>query len=249
MGAVGRLFYDSRTRRLGPLLRGWLAWYEPRPGPGYSASAGLRLLAIVLVLELLIGPRTHLLTWLGVAQPEAWVRVSALTILALVAARILVGVKFRDIGLIPPGEFRLAEGLYLTQALLIGGAVFWLLKGKALGLWGQDPAGWAAAGVLVGTQMLWGFYQELVYRGMLQTELARRFGPIVGALLANLAFTFGPLHLYHLTRGGDPMAAGMTLAAVFGIGLVFALIFGRSRNLWLVGLLHGIGNVFGNVSG
>lgn len=246
---VGQIFYDTRRRRLGPLLRGWLAWYQPRPGPAYSAAAGWRLLAVVVVLELLIGPRTHILTWLGLQQPETWVRVASRMALALVAVRLLAGVRLRDIGLVPPTEFRLAESLYLAQALLIGGAVFVLLRGRGLGLFGSDPAAWAAAGALVGTQMLWGFYQELVYRGMLQTELARRFGGVMGALLANLAFTFGPLHLYHLTRGGDPMTAGVTLAAVFAIGLVFALIFGRSRNLWLVGLLHGIGNIFGNVTG
>ena len=33
------------------------------------------------------------------------------------------------------------------------------------------------------------------------------------------------------------------------IGLLFAFIFHRTRNLWLVGIFHGIGNVYINGAG
>jgi membrane protease YdiL (CAAX protease family) len=44
--------------------------------------------------------------------------------------------------------------------------------------------------------LLWGFYQEVMYRGILQTELVRRWGPLWGILVSNSLFTFGPLHFY-----------------------------------------------------
>ena len=42
--------------------------------------------------------------------------------------------------------------------------------------------------------LFYGFYQEVVYRGMLQSELVRRWGAFAGVLVANLLYTFGPLH-------------------------------------------------------
>ena len=38
----------------------------------------------------------------------------------------------------------------------------------------------------------------------------------------------------------------MILAATFSIGLFFAFILHRTRNIWLVGVLHGIGNAYMN---
>src|SRR5260221_14571242 len=91
-----------------------------------------------------------------------------------------------------------------------------------------------------GVNFAWGFYQELVYRGLLQTELVRRFGAIAGVLAANLLFTFGPLHFYHLSRPNPwPM-----LAAIFAMGLFFGAPFHRSRNLWLPAVFHGIGTAW-----
>jgi uncharacterized protein len=94
------------------------------------------------------------------------------------------------------------------------------------------------------TQLMWCFYQELMYRGLLQTELTRRFGALWGALIANVAFTFGPLHFYHFQSAMTDVNKAIMFAAIFGIGLFFAFIFARTRNLWIVGVFHGLGNVF-----
>ena len=87
--------------------------------------------------------------------------------------------------------------------------------------------------------LCWGFYQEWIYRGFIQTELTRRFDAATAILLANIIFTLGPLHFYHLYNGNY-----MILAATFGIGLIFGILYHRSYNLWIVGILHGIGNWF-----
>lgn len=83
--------------------------------------------------------------------------------------------------------------------------------------------------------MIWGFYQEFLYRGMLQTELVRRWGARTGILVSNLIFTFGPLHAYHFRAARVNPSHLWIFAATFAIGLFFALIFRRSGNLWIVG--------------
>jgi hypothetical protein len=88
------------------------------------------------------------------------------------------------------------------------------------------------------TGFAWGVVQEFLYRGWLQTELTRRFGGMPGLLVANLVFTFGPLHLDHVLGPHGPSWG--TLAAIFGIGLLFGLIYRRSGNLWIPALLHGL---------
>ena len=82
-----------------------------------------------------------------------------------------------------------------------------------------DPGSWwRPAAIVVFTNFLWGFHQELVYRGILQTELVRRWGPLRGILVSNSLYTFGPLHFYHFshTHPALPMFAG-----IFAIGLFF----------------------------
>ena len=102
------------------------------------------------------------------------------------------------------------------------------------------PEPWGTTVIMALTCVVWEFYQELVYRGMLQSELVRRWGTVAGILDSNLLYAFGPLHAYHLA-GSSPVAM---FAALFAIGLFFAVVFARSGNLWMVGLFHGIGDAY-----
>jgi membrane protease YdiL (CAAX protease family) len=235
------LFYDANARHLGPLIRGHVLLFQPRTGPDYPALAGLRLLLIVAVLELVIGPRMSVLSWFGLEPPPSGVRTLILLAIALASVRFLAGVRLSDVGFVPPGRWHVDEVLYLAVVLPAAAAVFVLMFGARLHLFG---GGAVAALGLIATQLVWGFYQEVVYRGLLQTELMRRFGTVGGALAADVAFTFGPLHFYHLQEGASLVSTAIMVAAIFGIGLVFAIIFARARNIWLIGLLHGIGNAF-----
>src|SRR5207249_188755 len=85
----------------------------------------------------------------------------------------------------------------------------------------------------------WGFYQEFIYRGFLQTELTRRYGAPAAILLATLIYTLGPLHLYQLYQGKF-----MFVAITFATGLALGILYHRSYNLWIVGILHGIASWF-----
>jgi membrane protease YdiL (CAAX protease family) len=135
------------------------------------------------------------------------------------------------------------EKSYFVQVLLTANVVFVILFVDPLrmiltdlGFW------WRPAAVVIFTNFLWGFHQELVYRGILQTELVRRWGSLGGILVSNLLFTFGPLHFYHFSDMSGrlfPMFTG-----IFLIGLFFGVLFRRSGNLAIVGVLHGLGNCY-----
>jgi membrane protease YdiL (CAAX protease family) len=74
---------------------------------------------------------------------------------------------------------------------------------------------------------------------MLQSELVRRWGALAGILVANVLYTFGPLHWNYWSPVNLPM-----FAAIFAIGLFFGTLFHRSGNLWIVAIMHGIGNAY-----
>ena len=64
----------------------------------------------------------------------------------------------------------------------------------------------------------------------------------IGILSANVFYTFGPLHWYYFAAQAS-LAVPM-FAATFAIGLFFGVLFWRSGNLWIVAVIHGIGNAY-----
>ena len=214
---------------LSPHWRGHVFLFDRKDRPPMHAKAALRLLLVFVVLEGLLGPRLETLKILGVPLPPQGLRIAILMALALLLVRYLARIPFREIGFIPWREWSAAERSYFRQVVAIGSAVGLFLLGSRL-----QPAFFATA-------LAWGFDQELVYRGILQTALVRRMGPVAGIALGNLLFTFGPLHFYYFFH--KPLPVGM-FAAIFAIGLFFAILFHRSRNLWIVAVFHGIGSAF-----
>ncbi len=243
MSTITGLFYDSQARRVGPFLRGHFLLFERSERPAYSPATGLRLLAVFLILEFVMGPRFGLLSWLGVALPPPGLRVTLLLATALLAVRLGAKASFSDIGFLAWRKWTATERLYFAQVVLLAMGAFVALHFRQIQ---RLPGGWLAAAGIVAVELLWGFYQEVNYRGILQTELTRRLGSTWGPLAANVVFTFGPLHFYHFTAARPWSSTAAILAATFGIGLIFAFIFHRTRNVWLVGVMHGIGNAFVN---
>jgi membrane protease YdiL (CAAX protease family) len=229
--------------RVAPLFRGHLLLFDRRDGPAYAESVGVRLLVLCVILELVVGPRASLLTLLGIDIPPL-LRVPLFLVACIAVARFWVRASFEDLGFLAWRKWTATEKLYLAQVVPLALAIFGVLYSEPLGVVRRHPEVWAAGAAICAVELLWGFYQELVYRGMLQSELTRRWGGTWGLLAANVLFTFGPLHFYHLTSGRPWSSIAAILAATFAIGLFFGFVFLRTRNLWLVGTLHGIGNVF-----
>jgi uncharacterized protein len=217
-------------------LRGHLLLFDQRSHPLPSAAA-IRLLMIFGLLEVMIGPRMRILGSFDVPIPS-WIRIGVLLVLALLLVRFVAGIRLSDIGLVPWRDWTTTERSYFIQAFVLGNTVFGFVFASRLRAIARDEALWTVATGIVLTQFAWGFYQELVYRGILQTALVARWGAVAAILIANTLYSFGPLHWYHFARSSPwPMLAG-----IFAIGLFFSLVFWRSGNLWMVGLFHGLGD-------
>jgi membrane protease YdiL (CAAX protease family) len=63
---------------------------------------------------------------------------------------------------------------------------------------------------------------------------------VAGVLIANLVFTFGPLHFNYFGLGTDAGPRWGMFGAIFVIGQFFGLVYQRSGNLWIPALLHGL---------
>ena len=230
-------------------LRGYLFQFDKSPPSPYPPAIGLRMLGTCLVLEGAVRPALGLLArWAGPANRHWTGPALALImcVLALCLTRWFICVSFERIGLSPWRDWARAEKWFVPQILAVTLVVFILSQ------WGRVrnlpiQASWAqVTATFFAWQLCWGFYQEFVYRGLLQTELVRRWGTIRGILAANLIFTFGPLHFYHFSLARAAPGHAWIFAAIFAIGLYFGVLYQRSRNLWMVGAVHGLGDFFLN---
>lgn len=162
--------------------------------------------------------------------------------LALMVVPGVAGVALSQLGFRRWREWTVTEKSYFLQVAAIANVVFPLVLAAPLQ---TRIAALGMAGSLwhvVVPYLFFGFYQELVYRGMVQRELVRRWGAAAGIVIANVLFTFGPLHWNYFASRGS-VAAPM-FASIFVIGLFFGILYRRSGNLWIVAVFHAIGNAY-----
>lgn len=224
--------------RLSPHLRGHLLWFDVRPARIVPVRAVRWLLVVAVLLE---AARVMALAWLPTVPRLALPL--PLLVLALLALHLLDSDRSSPGWLGPRrwSEWSLVERSYLVQVVFIAAVVFLALFATGLRARASE-AGFVGFAVIFLAYLLYGFYQELVYRGMVQTALVGRWGAVAGVLVANVLFTFGPLHWDHVGAGSAP--DWPMLAAIFAIGLLFGAIYQRSGNLWLVATMHAVGNAF-----
>ncbi len=117
---------------------------------------------------------------------------------------------------------------------------------------------WAAPASFIWIALEAGLNEEFLYRAVLQTRLAALFrSPAAG--LAATALLFGLAHAPGLyLRGGpgvdgwshDPIeVAAYTIATLSPVGLLFGVVYMRTKSLVLVVLLHGLVDVLPNLAG
>lgn len=208
-----------------------------------DATTGSRLLQAFVLVGLLLHPSLRALARSAGLAHTYWAGpavVATLLIAVIVVMRRFVRTSGETIGLHPWSAWTRRERIYLLTVAPLAVVVFGVLFRARLEQLAQSQ-GWARLWLLsVPTGLLWGIVQELVYRGLLQTELVRRLGSVPGVLAANLVFTFGPLHFNYFGLGTDRGPNWSMFAAIFGIGLFFGLLYRRSGNLWIPAVLHGI---------
>ena len=219
-------------------LRGHVFLFGKRPPSAYEGSAGTRLLLAAIVLE---AGRLGAVNWLYPRVPLS-ILIPLLLVAALLSIRFVVGLKLSQIGFHPWREWSAIEKSYFIQLLVIANVVFpTVFAARLRTILAQPSVLWTVWSVFV-PYLFFGFYQEVVYRGMLQSELIRRWGAFTGILVSNALYTFGPLHSYYFSSRAS-FAIPM-FASIFAIGLFFGVLFRRSGNLWIAAVMHGIGNAY-----
>ena len=224
--------------RSSPHLRGHLLLFDQPPAPTYDAHTGLRLLLTAVLLEVV---RLAAVKWLYPAAP-LWLLLPLLLGFALLIVPIVTGLRLSALGLRRWADWSVTEKSYLLQVVVIANVVFAIvlatpLKDRLV----QSGVVWTLGGVFV-PYLFYGFYQEVVYRGLAQLELVRRWGAPVGIGVANALYAFGPLHAGYFS---SPASVAVPMfASIFIMGLFFGVVFRRSGNLWLVALFHAIGNAY-----
>jgi CAAX protease family protein len=219
-------------------LRGHFLLFDQLSAPHWGAATGARLLLIAVGIESI---RLVAVRWLHPTVPLL-ILVPLLLAGAVLLVRFAAPLKLSQIGLYPWGERSLVEKSYFVQLLVIANVVFPLVFASRLRLILAQPASLTTIWNVFVPYLFFGFYQEVVYRGILQSELVRRWGAFAGIPSANALYTFGPLHWYYFAAQGS-LAVPM-FAAIFAIGLFLGVLFWRSGNLWIVAVIHGIGNSY-----
>lgn len=242
-----KIFFDPATSQLRPVWRGHLFLFDPPATPTYAPAVGIKLLLIFLFLEVIFRPLLRVgARGLNVHEQPWWflAQVSLLILVGFVFVITWARMPLAQLGLYSWRRWSKTEKLYFLQVIPLALIVFSIVRATALAkLWSRPNLGEIALFIFI-PEILWGFYQEFVYRGLLQTELVRRWGTLWGILVSNLIFTFGPLHAYHFAEAQGNSSHLWIFAAIFAIGLLFAILYRRSGNLMMIGIMHGIGDWF-----
>lgn len=215
-----------------------------RPERGsYDAATGSRLLIAFVLVGLLLHPALRTISRATDLVHKEWVGpaiVVTLLVAVIVAMTSFVRSGWETIGLHGWKQWTPRERIYVLTVVPIAAVMFAIMFREHLQQLARTHglAGLLLVSVPIG--LLWGIVQELIYRGILQTELVRRLGSIPGVLLANLLYTFGPLHFYYFRLGADAGPHWGMFAAILGIGLLFGLLYQRSGNLWIPASMHAI---------
>lgn len=210
------------------------------------------------------------------AAPDGRIEETAILVAKLVAMVALPALLFARFGYTRKELFGvLSRGAHpdkqLLRALLIMAALMALLQ-FTIGRGPQNAAalqaewGWAPwqLYLLAPLALLWmsieaGLTEEFLFRVLLQTRLAawlksETAGVLLMALVFGLAHAPGyVLRGAHLMEGmggaPDPLtAAAYSIVVVSPIGLMFGVLWARTRSLLLVVLLHGWTDLFPNLA-
>ena len=162
--------------------------------------------------------------------------VSALLVLAW---RSWTGTPWHELGFVRPRSWWRT----IVVGVLAGVALKLLMKSVVMPLLGAPPTNEAYAflrgNTLAAVGMLWsilvgaGFGEEVVFRGFLFERFGKWFGASTTALVVTVLLTTSIFAVVHY-----PVQKLPGVQQAFVTGLVMALIYARTRSLWLPMVLH-----------
>ncbi len=139
------------------------------------------------------------------------------------------------------------------KGMVIGLAMFTLcvLIGMAIGeqtlTYNSTPFSWVMWLSFFGLFFVQGMSEEVIFRSVAFTEISAKWGVPVGFIGSSILFA-----LFHAMNGGSGF---MALLNMFLFGLVMAIIYYYTQNIWVSSAVHSIwnfaeGNIFGiSISG
>ena len=236
-----------KASRIPVAIRGQLFVFDRPSWRVWDAQTGNKLLQILVLMEAVVRPL------LGVGarrlniESRLWWQLLLMTLLLGMTCGLVAffaKLPMSDFGFRSWRNWTKAERFYFVETSLLAIVIFSCINAASLGSLFSHPK-LAQIGIFMFVpQIIWGIYQEFLYRGLLQSELVRRWGTFRGILVSNVLFTVGPLHEYHFMQAKGHPVHLLIFAAIFAIGLFFAILYRYSRNLWIVGLMHGLGDCF-----
>jgi membrane protease YdiL (CAAX protease family) len=231
--------------------------------PGREAFAVLGYLAAFAVVVL--GWLLSDVRALAPHEPMQSVAILAAKLVTMVAlpAWLFTRLGVRSSSLLAPRRFGLVEWrVFAVMGLLLLGLQAFAGRGFQ-SLRALDTPGWKVA-LFVLPAWAWltietGLCEEFLFRVLLQTRLAVALRSETAGVLA-MSLLFGLAHapgyvlrgahaMEGMTQAPDPWtAAAYAIVVVSPLGLVFGVLWARTRNLALVALLHGLADLPPNLA-
>jgi membrane protease YdiL (CAAX protease family) len=261
-----------------PLIA-WFALWRARPleidmHPRNSEMLGILAYVLALSAYLAFGPQTidRLLPqiWTANAQIHFFINAARKLIVFVLLPYLLFGPPFgyrrRDFGLQAAG-WRESVRTHLPVILVISGfmLVFQYFVGNAAApiREGRLTSTQLAAGLPLA--FIWlaieaGFVEEFFFRGLLQARLSAWFrSEVTGVVLMSLAFGLAHAPGFIFRNAGEVEGLGAnpsaldaiaySIATIAIIGILFGVIWARTKNLIALILIHAAIDLLPNVSG
>jgi len=261
-----------------PLL-GWAATFRAAPlsdsvRPSTSALMVLTGYVILLSLYLIGGPQ-----WLDRHLPHSWVDSARIRFFVVMAKKLIVfvvipftifrfafGLRARDFGVQREG-LRALRGSHLPVVLVMGGAFLCFQYFFSGGGAAFRREHFTTFQLFVGLPLcfVWlfveaGLVEEFFFRGLVQSHFAAAFkSEVSGVVLMSLIFGLAHAPGFIFRHASEVEGLGSNPSAVDAIaysivvlavsGIMFGIIWARTKNLFAVMLIHAAGDLLPNFAG
>ena len=235
------------------------AAHRPQPPREPARRTALLLLYLAVFAVLVLGWGFSALNGLGLSPRSREIAQLLLKLITMVALPLLL---FGAIVRAPRGDLR--RNLVALVVLAVTLSIFQAVFGRGLQTLGAlDPALttllWAVPACYLWQCLEAGLCEEVLFRRVLQEKLAGATGSQLAAILL-ASLLFGLAHAPGLwLRGGHLMegvasatptwALAYSIAMIAPAGLLFGVIWARTRCLWLVVMLHGAVDLLPQLAG
>jgi len=265
-GGIFPLLAWAATRRAVPL--------SISVKPSTSALMVLTGYVILLSLYLIGGPQ-----WLDRHLPHPWVDSARIRFFVVMAKKLIVfvvipftifrfafGLRARDFGVQREG-FRALRGSHLPVVLVMGGAFLCFQYFFSGGGAAFRREHFTTFQLFVGLPLcfVWlfveaGLVEEFFFRGLVQSHFAAAFkSEVSGVVLMSLIFGLAHAPGFIFRHAGEVEGLGSNPSAVDAIaysivvlavsGIMFGIIWARTKNLFAVMLIHAAGDLLPNFAG